>query len=168
MNFGVQRLHASLSDVALPIGLRLDDLKLMGGPAELQTEPWGVKTESAATLVVRISEQNLVAFLEKQAPGAVRGVKVHLADGQVTVEAAVRVLVDIPVKAICALRIHGEKQLFVDLVEVQAVAAARKVVENQIAKANPVLDVKDLPFNVLLKDVQVADGFVTVTGSARP
>ena len=145
-NIGFGALEAAASEVRLPIGLVLDSVKLISGSGSLGLEPFAVGLAEEARIEVCIGEKSLQSYLGRLAPGGLEGFRVRLADGKATVEAFKRMLVAVPARAVCTVRIVEETKLFIDVEQVEMLGAAVKsIVQSQMDQMNPVLDLADLP-----------------------
>jgi len=156
------------TNVVLPMGMTLDEVEIQTGAVGAIIKPFSLKLANPAALTVRISGANIAAFLEKESPGGLKGFVVGLVDGFVNVEAIARVIVEIRVLAVCTLRVVDGCQIFVDLDSLSVKAPmAHSMVEQQLAKVNPILDLKNIAENISIDSVEVGDGFVTVRGKAN-
>lgn len=156
------------NNVLLPMGLVVDEVVIEAGATNAQFKPLSIALDQPATIKARISGASVGAFLEKEAPGGLKDFVVTIAKGQITVEATAKVIVEIRVAAVCTLRIADRTQLWVDLESVSVKAPmAHSMVEQQLAKVNPLVDLKDLAKNLSLDKVEADDGFVTVIGSGN-
>lgn len=165
----VGQLDATFNDLVLPFGLTVDVVRLTGANVRLRHDPFAIELEQPGQVAVALGEANLQDFLEKEAPGGLRDFQIKLTEGKVFVEASVRVVLDIRATAICTLRIVDGTQLWVDLEEVEVLGVgARSLVEKQLEKINPVLDVSSFPLDIELQKVTVLDGQVVLQGLARP
>lgn len=161
-------LAAMLQGVVLPEGPKIDRLIISSPSAQIKVKPFTLDLKEAADVTAEVGEANLAAYLGKILPGNMSGVKVECADGKVTVRAKAKFIVDIPVEAVCTLRLVEGRQLFVDLQSVNVLGggAATGMVEDQIRKANPILSSSDLPFDLEMESVVVANGQVEIKGKA--
>ena len=163
------RLTATINNIKLPDGPRLDRFSIISGAAMLITKPFQIDLASKATIEAEVSAQSLVDFLEELSPGGLKSFQIELIDGQIFMSAKAKVMVDIPVKAICTLRIHEERELHVELKTMDVMGGpAKKLVEGQFDKVNPIFDVADMPLNMKLKSVEIENGVVLVKGEAHP
>ena len=156
--------------MALPFGLTVNLIRLTAEKAAIKRDPISIDLPYPGKLVATVSEDNLKRFLDKERPGGLKDFSVRLHEGKVFVEATAQVIVPIRAKAVCTLRIVDEKQLWVDLeqVEVLGVGSAKSLVAKQLEKLNPVLDAGDFPFDVKLEKVTIVDGELVLTGTAAP
>ena len=162
---------AQLRNLMLPMGLRVDDVRLYGKGLHLVREPFSAKLESAGQLEVFVSEASLAMFLEAQAPAGLKDFRVEARDGKLYVRAVKTVIVAFPANAVCTLRIENGRQLFVDLesVEVAGGASIKTLVQNQLDKINPIVDAADLPMvQARIDGLKVEAGGITLTGQVQP
>jgi len=165
----IGQVDATFRNIALSIGLVIDSLEISAKRADIQTEPFQFRLPSPGDVKVTVTQEAVQEHLEHMAPGGLRDFRVALISGQVLVEATARVIVDIRAKAVCTLRIVDGKQLFVDLQDVDVLGgSAKKLVEGQLAKVNPILDARDLPLNLTMDSVAIEAGRVIILGTASP
>ncbi|CAN5578133.1 hypothetical protein BH11ARM2_BH11ARM2_24140 [soil metagenome] len=155
----------------LPIGLRVDELTLLGRSLTASDkEPW-VQLSTPADVFVIVSAESVAAFLESKAPAGLSKFRIETADGTLRVHAVKRILLEVPVTAVCRLRVHNEREIHVELqsVEVMGGASLTELVRSQIDAINPILDVDDfpLPLQLELTSVEADDGKIQVKGVAR-
>ncbi|MBX3095720.1 MAG: LmeA family phospholipid-binding protein [Fimbriimonadaceae bacterium] len=163
----LQRFHAVAEQLKLPMGLVVDELTIDTGSANAETDPFSLKLESPGAVVVRIGETNVRNYLETLKPGGLRDFSVSCREGMIFVKATARILLDVPVTAQCKLVIDDGERLNVELVEAQVVGGdAKRLVEGQINRVNPIFNVADMPIALILDSVAVNDGFVILHGRA--
>ncbi|HVL37858.1 MAG TPA: LmeA family phospholipid-binding protein [Fimbriimonadaceae bacterium] len=168
---GIGSWDATVRKLATPMGLVVDEVRLRASAeTAITTKPFAVTLEKPATLEARISEQGLAAFLNAQSPGGLKDFQVQLSDGKVTASASARMLIEIRATAVCTLKIVDGRQIWVELQQVEVFGGinAKGLVEGQLEKVNPVLDVSDLPLRVILTGVAIDSGYVIVYGEALP
>jgi hypothetical protein len=151
------------------MGLVLDEVIVQGEGVSIQKHPFSVQLDNPGTLEVRIGEKQLAAFLEKKAPGGLSDFRVKLTNDEIHVEANARIIFTVGVTAICTLRIVDGRQLFVDLARLDALGGQStfNMVQAQLDKINPVLDVEDLPVNAVLTKVE-SNSVLTLYGLISP
>jgi hypothetical protein len=160
---------ARLEQVALPMGLVLDVVNVVGERIHLEKEPFQIQLASPGQLEVTVSEKSLEAFLNAKSPGNLSGFEVTLVNERIYIQATAHVIVPIKAAAVCTLRIEGGKQLFVDLESVDVLGVgAKKLVQSQLDSINPVLDASDLPLEARLTSSAVAKGAVVLRGEIEP
>jgi len=158
-----------LKDVALPMGLIVNALTLTGVDLKLENKPFKIESPSPGKITVLIFEDNLAAFLSKQAPGGLKDFKIQLKDGKIHVQASMKMIVEVRASAICALRIKDGAALYVDLESVDLMGVgAKNLVQGQLDKINPVLQTKDFPVETTLTDYEISDGKLTLHGDVFP
>ncbi len=164
-----QRMDAQFHGLMLPVGLRIDRFTVSSGAAHMSWPPFAITTEAAARAAVVVTEGSVAEFLEVKTPDNLKRFKVHCDKGKVVCEAVANLIVDIPVKAVCTLRIEDQSKVFVDVESVDVIGGgAKKLVENQLAKINPILDASSFPIQVKLDNVEVDGGEIVVTGTIAP
>lgn len=156
------------NNVALPMGLTVDEIVIEAGETRAKFKPFSIELDQPGQIKARISAASIAAFLNKEAPGGLKDFAVTIADGFLTAEATARIIVELRVAAVCRLRIAERTQLWVDLESVSVKAPmAHSMVEQQLAKVNPLVDLKELASNLTLDAVTAEAGFVTVTGTGK-
>ena len=162
-------MEARFGSVLLPVGLCVDSFTITSGAARMSWPPFALQTDNAAQARVMVSESSVAAFLDAKTPNTMKGFKVKCTGGKIICEATVKVVVEIRAAATCTLRIEGGKQVFVDVESVDVMGGpAKKLVENQLEKINPILDAGEFPVKVVLEDVKVDNGEIVVYGTIQP
>ncbi len=165
----LERFHAQFEDVKLSFGLIIDTITFSGGSTHAQMRPFSFTPVDAGKVEVTISAESIAGFLEQKSPGGLRKFKVRVGDGKLYVEAVAKIIVDVKASIVCQLQIEGEKRVNVVLESVDVMGGpAKKLVESQIAKVNPIFDAEDFPVTVLLKSVSCENGHIVVSGEFRP
>ncbi len=165
----IGQVDATFRNIALSIGLVIESVVIQASTAHIETKPIKFNLPQPADVVVTVTQEAIQDHLEQMSPGGLRNFRVALIDGQVLVEAKAKVIVEISAKAVCTLRIVDGKALYVDLQDVDVFGgSAKKLVEGQLEKVNPILDAKDLPLDLTMNDVKVGDGKVVIYGTALP
>ena len=160
-------LSAMLQGVVLPQGPKIDQLIISSPAAEISVKPFELKLQQAAEIEARVGEKSLAEFLNDMAPGGLSGFHAECIDGQIRVKAKAKFIVDIPVEAVCTLRIQDGRELHVELVSVNVLGGgATSLVEDQIKKVNPILKRDDVPFDFEMNTVEIADHAVIIKGRA--
>lgn len=159
----------NFKDVLLPMGLNVANVDVQGYGATLESEPFSLRLVQPGTLMAEVTETDLAAFLEKQAPGGLHEFSIRAEGGKLNVGAKKTVLVDLKVKAVAGLRIVNERQLWIDIESVDVMGyGAKNTVQTVIDKLNPVLDAADLPVEATLTSVEIRDGRVILFGTVAP
>jgi hypothetical protein len=162
-------VEAKFRDLVLPMGLRVDEVKIAAEGLHFETEPFQASVAQPGTFEVRVGEQALSEFLNKKAPGNVRRFSVKARGAKLHVNASVVMIVELPATAICTLKIVDGRYLYVVLESVNVMGAgATSLVQSQLEKINPVLDVEDFPVRAALDRVEIVEGEVLVLGTVAP
>jgi len=165
----IGQVDATFRNIALSIGLVIESVVIKAQNAKIETDPFRFTLPEPGDVTVTVTQEAIESHLETMAPGGLRDFRVALISGQVLVEATARVILDIRAKAVCTLRIVDGTQLFVDLQDVDVLGgSAKKLVENQLSKVNPILDASELPLSLVMEEIVVEDGRVTIYGKASP
>lgn len=165
----VGKFGASFDRLTLPMGLVVDHVLIEGAEAAIQREPFQIQLQEPGTIEAHVGEKNLAAFLNKEAPGGLKDFEVSIRDGKLFINATAKVIFEIKAEAVCTLRIEDGTKMFVDLESVEMFGVgAKSLVEQQLAKINPVLNAADFPMKVTLTSVEAIDGEVILRGTAEP
>lgn len=162
----VDGFRFEVAGLVVPIGLRIDSLILSGTAGEVNPDPFSIQLSEEGDVVARVSAASLAAFLRTKLP-MVSDLTVRLADDRMTIDATVRVLVEIRGTAVARLLVQDERYLVVALDDVEP-ALLRNLLEGQLASFNPVFDAQDLPLSVRLTHVTLENDELVVYGHARP
>lgn len=164
----VKTLEATLTAVVLPFGLTLDRVTVHGQGIHLDSDPFEFSLKKPGKLEVVVSTASVSAFLNLNAPSAIKDFDVAIDEGRLLVKASAKIVVTIKVVAECSLEIVDKRQLFVRLKSVGKLGSAvHKLVQKQLDEINPVLDVKDLPLSASLEAIKLEHGNITVTGTIK-
>ncbi len=148
------------------MGLVINAITLTASNVHLDKEPFSIKAEKPGELEALVFGPNLAAFLNKQAPSGLKDFKVELRDGKIFVQASVMIM---KASAVCTLRIQDGSALYVDLESVDVLGVgAKSMVQSQLDKINPVIDVKDLPIEATLTSFEITEGKLTIRGTILP
>lgn len=161
----VGEFEAVFRNILLPFGLMVDAVKVSGQESTVTKHPFEVNFEKPGHVLATVSAVNIAAFLNRKGPGGLHDFEVKLEGGKLLISASVKVVVDVNVSAICTLEIREGKQMWVVLEKVEVLGVgARRLVEKQLERINPVLDADDLPFKIDLESVTVSEGELILVG----
>jgi len=161
----IQSFDANLRGLILPMGLRVDSVKVSGFGLKCSYKPFEATSDEPGNLEVFVSEKDLAEFLNKMSPAGLKNVSVEAKGGTLHIRATKTVLIDVKAYAICSLRIADGKKLFVDLESIDIMGAGPKqLIQSQLDKINPIVDTADFPMDATLVTVEVAQGGVLVRG----
>jgi hypothetical protein len=162
-------VQANFRDLVLPMGLRVDSVKVSGEGLHFETEPFVASVQRPGTFEVFVGDAALSEFLNKKAPGNVKRFRVTSKNGKLDVQASVVMLIELPATAVCTLKIVDERYLYVELESVNVMGAgATSLVQSQLEKINPVLDVEEFPVRAALNRVDIVEGGVLLLGTVAP
>ena len=165
----VDGFEANLNGLMLPMGLRVDRVRIIGSGLQFSHDPFGVKTEEGGKLEVFVSEEDLAAFLNKSSPAGLKNVTVEAKNGMLHIRATKTVLIDVKAYVVCTLRIVDGKKLFVDLESIELMGVGPKqLMQTQLDKINPVIDTEDFPVLAHLETVDVTQGGILLRGRVWP
>ena len=165
-DYGLESLDLRLKRVSLPIGLVLDEVLISGHGASVSTDPFSVHLSEPGRAVVRIHEGSVERFLEEMKPGGASDFSAQASGGRLNIQSSVKILVEIRVDIVCSLVSDGK---VIDIkIEDGEPAAARKMIESQIEKINPVLNLADLPLNITVQEIVIDEGWIELRGSVVP
>ena len=151
------------------MGLTVAEIRLSISDVTVFTGPFSFASDQVGTFEAMVTEGDLAAFLESKQPAGLKKFKVKAADGKLHIDAVKSMIIDVPAKAVCTLRIEAGTQMFVDLesVEISGVGA-KNLVQSQLDQINPVLDISEFPIKAMLQYVSTSDGAVVLKGTATP
>jgi hypothetical protein len=158
----LSELRLQASGVELPNGLALDSLVMQSGPAAY--EEGSVSLASPAELVATVGPKAIERLLGPRLPGAVRDLRVECGDGEIGVLATAQVVVPVQVSLRLRLEVEDRARVVAVLEEVQP-GLARGLIEEELRKANPVLDASDLPVEAAIESVEVRPGVIELRAS---
>ena len=162
----VGAVEVVLTNAALPMGLVINAITLHAKDLHLEKEPFKVEVKEPGSLEALLLGPNIAAFLDKEAPGGLKGFGVELRDGKIFVTASLMIM---KASAVCTLRIEDEQKLYIDLESVDVMGiGARNMVQSQLEKINPVIDVSDLPMPVRLVSHTIDNGKLILHGTVLP
>ena len=165
----IESFDANLRGLVLPMGLRVASVKVTGQGLNLSHDPFGAEIGEPGRLEVFVSEQDLGDFLNKMSPAGLKNVVVEAKNGVLHIRATKTVLIEVKAYATCSLRIVESKRLFVDLESIDIMGAGPKqLIQTQLDKINPVVDVDDFPVHATLEVVQVSQGGILLHGRVSP
>lgn len=165
----VGAIQTHVDDMLLPMGLNLSSVDVVGHGVHLTAHPFTVTLDRKASFVAKLKSSDLASFLTAKGPGGLKNFTVTAVDGELKVEATKTILVEVPVKATCKLRLHGNSQIFVELISLDVMGSgAKNFVQAQFEKINPVLDADEFPFDTHFEHISIADGHVIVEGKMAP
>ncbi|MBV6459649.1 MAG: hypothetical protein HONBIEJF_02800 [Fimbriimonadaceae bacterium] len=166
--FVLDKLTAKLDGFTLPMGLTVDEGWIEAVGANVSADgQWSVS--SPASVRLRISPLAVADYLNRTSPGGLRQVQVAIDNGLMVIDGKIRLLLEISATARCSLEIRDSKELHVVLESVDVGGVGAKgLVESQIAKVNPLFDVRDLPISVTLTNVDIRDDGVHLSGEVSP
>ncbi len=158
-------LNIRLENIELDIGLTIESFEVVGGEAAADLKPFQLFLKEPGRVRVVVTEQAVGKFLEKESPGGLRGFQVSIRDGVIHVSAKAQVIVSIPVRAVCTLEIEQQSRLMVRLQSVDVLGGGPQgMVEQQLAKINPILDAADFPVAVKLLSAELDRGQIVLHG----
>jgi len=160
----LESLAARAESVKLPNGLVLDEVVITSGPAQAAVKPFALRLDRPGSFEVTVTDQNLAEFLESQAPAGVSKFAVQSEGGAIKIEASAKAALGARVAAVCRLRVEEGRKLFVDLESV-SLPFAHGLIEQQIAKINPIMDVEEFPGTFHLTAVTADGGGVRLQGT---
>lgn len=148
------------------MGLVVDEVVIESQGASYESSKNELKSEGRPTVTVLVSEASVSSFLDKNSPDNLRGVSVTIADGFVSVKATIKILVEVKVVAACTLRLVDGKQLWADLDNLNIKAPlAINLVEQQLAKINPLVDLNELSVPATITSVRAEGGAIELLGA---
>ena len=165
----IGQFDATLRGLILPMGLRVDSVKIFGRDLTISHDPFSSKSDEKGKLEVFVSEGDLTAFLAKMPQTGLKNVSVEAKDGSLHIRATKTMIIDVKAYAVCSIRIADGSKLFVDLESVEVMGVGPKqLIQSQLDKINPVLDTADFPIKATMDSVEVAQGGILLRGWLDP
>lgn len=166
------RVHAwdaSFRLIQTPIGLVVRELRVQGDSTTIHPEPFRLETAHPATWEAFIERDAVQYLLERKAPDEIRNIRADFRDGRIVVTGSVKILIEIPIEAVCNLEIRDGKQVWVVLDSVSVAGVGGKsLVERHITQINPLLDVADLPVRLNLDSITIGTAEIVANGTVAP
>lgn len=164
-SLSVGGVQATLRDVVLPNGLKLDSVSVAGEALAITSDPFTMALKEPGRAEVRLRQPSIEAFLLPQLPDTLRDVMIRLIPGYVVANATMRVMFEMRGTAKFVLRVVGDSELHVEVESVDVFSGvAKPMIEKQLAAINPVFDTKDLPLRLKLSSARIEEGEVIVEG----
>jgi hypothetical protein len=162
-------VQANFKDLVLPMGLAVDSVKVAAEGLHIETSPFMATVAQPGTFEVFVGDRSLSAFIGRKSPGNLRNVEVTSSGGKLHVKGSVVMILELPASAVCNLRIVQNRYLYVELESVNVMGAgATSLVQSQLEKINPILDVDEFPVRASLERVDVVEGGVLLLGTVAP
>ena len=154
-----------VQQLALPVGLTLDEVTVKGDAMKIATKPFSFEAASPCEFEATISEKSLARFIFNKLPANFDDLEIHLEDGYIHAEATVRVIFPVRGAMHLILRIEDGQRIYADL---KKASIAQSMIESQIEKINPVFDAADVPVTMHLESVEIADHKLVIRGTVMP
>lgn len=162
-SFDLEQLHATASNIRLSNGLVVDSVDLEA--SHVRFDENGASYEGFARAVARLSPESVEGFLAAQVPQMVQNVRVAFEGDQIVVRATASLMLTVEVTIRIGLEIQDDTRLAAVVQSVEP-GLARRLIEDEIAKVNPLLDASDLPVSVEFESIVIAEDAVTLTAAA--
>jgi hypothetical protein len=155
----------SLGGLTLPNGLEVERVQAVGGgfAADLEAKSWTL--DAPAEVEATVLPGAIESLLRSKLPASVRNVQVECAPGEIVVRAEAQLVLTVAVTIRVSARVVDGSRLELAVADVQP-GLARGLVEDEVAKANPVIDTAGLPVRVVLESVEIGPGGVVLRASA--
>lgn len=161
--------NAACRGLVLPNGMVVDELRLDSAGSTIKHKPFQILVDQPAKIKAFVGEASLASFLESESPGGLKGFRVQARDGVLTVDAKMKMVIDVPVHVKATLEIKNQAELHLVLQKVDVAGGpAKALVQGHIEKENPLFEADDLPLPVKLTGVRIEGGFIVLDGEALP
>lgn len=159
----LDRLSAKLEGLTPPQGPTIDEAWVDAEGFRLdESGRWGL--DVPAKLELRISSLAVAEFLNRTSPGGLSETSVETEPDFLTIRGHVRIVARIAVMVKCRLEVRDKTEIHVVVTDVEvAGVGAKGLVRGKIEAVNPVLSTKDLPIDVELESVRLAEDGVHLT-----
>jgi len=162
-SFELGCLEAKATGLRLANGLVVDSLEIEANDVAYVEAESGMR--GRANITARLLPASVERFLAAQVPASVQNVRVAFEDGEVVVRATATLILTVEVTVRVALELHAEAKLVAVVISVEP-AIARRLIEDEIAKVNPLLDSSTLPILTRIQSIEVRPDAVTLTALA--
>ncbi|MGE0000814.1 MAG: hypothetical protein AB7F50_00255 [Fimbriimonadaceae bacterium] len=162
-SFDLEHLHATATNIRLANGLVVDSAVLEASDVGFDED--GARYEGFARAVARLSPQSVEKFLAAQVPPMVQNVSVAFVGDQIVVRATATLMLTVDVTIKIGLEIQDDTRLAAVVHSVEP-GIARKLIEDELVKVNPLLDASDLPIPVEFESIDITERAVTLTAVA--
>ncbi|MCC6402652.1 MAG: LmeA family phospholipid-binding protein [Fimbriimonadaceae bacterium] len=162
-SFELSGLDAKVTGLRLANGLVVDSLEIEARDVAYVEVEGGMR--GRANITARLLPASVERFLAAQVPASVQNVRVAFEGGEVVVRAIATLILTVEVTVRVALELHDEAKLVAVVISVEP-AIARRLIEDEIAKVNPLLDSATLPIPTSIQSIEVRPEAVTLTASA--
>ena len=164
-----EALSLSLKGFVLPNGMRIESLNVEGEGVRVQLDPFGWELTKPGKATALCLASDLTNLMIEKLPAQVEKIEAEFFDGFVRIDAKARMIVQINVNIEAGLKIVDGKSLHIELMKVDVGGmGAKSLVEDKIEDANPILDVADLPIDMVLDEVIIDPGGITLHGTVNP
>jgi len=159
----------TLNGVALPNGLVLSQVRASTASWSGHLPPPEGAELPEITVEAELDQQGIANFLAKESPGNLRDFEVALNDDRLYIKATARIIFEARGLLVCRLEVVDGQQIWVRLEDVQFMGLRpNALVESQLEKVNPVVDLAEFPVDGVIQSVAIADGKATVTVVGTP
>ncbi len=166
---GIGRFEAELFDVELPLGLKVQSVHITGESVQISHPPFKLVAPNPAKVRIVVLEAAITEMLANNTSLGLKKIQVRLADGRVHVDAAITILVELSLTAVCTLRVVDESKIYIDIESVKAHGVGiKQLVTSRLETLNPVLDAKMLPIPAKLHRLEIGDRKLTAWGEVSP
>jgi hypothetical protein len=161
VSFGSANL--TICEVVLPNGLVVREIRAETGRWSGSVPPSDPADLPEIKLEADLDQLGIANFLAKESPGNLKDFEVALQDERLYIKATARIILEARGVLVCRLEVVEGRQIWVRLEDVQFLGLRpNALVESQLEKINPVLDLADLPVDGRIESVSIAAGKVTV------
>jgi hypothetical protein len=166
-SFKVRTVQIELKELETSVGISLDSVIVSASSVSLNSKTGSLEGPEPAEIRARVLPEAIQLFLESESPGGLQKFVVESLPGKLRVRAIRRMLIEIPVCAVCTLRIVDGKAVYVDVESVEVLQVnLENFVRSQIDKVNPIFTVDMLPMEATLRDVEITPLGITIRADA--
>ena len=166
-SFKVRTVQIELKELETSVGISLESVTVSADRVSLNSKTGSLEGPEPAEIRATVLPGAIQAFLEAESPGGLQKFAVEFLPGKLRVRATRKILIEIPVCAVCTLRIVDGKAVYVDVETVEVLQVnLDNFVRSQIDKVNPIFTVDMLPMEATLRAVEITPAGITIRADA--
>jgi hypothetical protein len=159
-------LQVGTKGLVLPNGLRIASVTFLMPRPVVQISPFVLKEGTILDVSAVIEAADLEAYLNRKQPSGATDFKVTTEGGELVVTALAHMMLAVQVGAKGAFSYSAGKLDFVPTrAEIGGVKMPDGMMKEQLAKLNPIIDIRGYPVDATVKSIEIADGMIKLAAS---